>query len=490
MNRSIPTFVLLTSSLCAIVLCCATEPAPEAEKIPITSSSPEAIELYREGQRLADRLRPLEAHELFAQAVDEDPHFALAHLGLSNTSSSTQGFYDHLERAAEEARRATEAERWWIEGQLHGTNGNPAAQLESYRQLVDAYPEDERAHDLIATVYFTIQDFEKVIEHCLAANSINPEFSSPYNNLGYSYLALGRYDQAKQAFESYIKLIPDEPNPYDSHGELLLKMGRHDDSIASYRKALEMDPGFYSAYLGIGYNQIFLGDTGAARATFQQLLDTSDDRSQQSAAYLALASADLVDGDAEGARGRFAAALELSQAADDDMAVAADLRLRGDLEQLLGDIDAAEDFYLRSLEATDRADVSDYVKASVRRNHLYREARMAAARGDLDLARSKAAEFRRAVQVLRDPFEVKRSHQLDAEIAVAEGDFDAALSELAQADDALPIVLYLRALAERGKGNTAASRELAKRLLEFNEPTYGWAAFYQRANELAAAGYS
>ena len=81
----------------------------------------------------------------------------------------------------------------------------------------------------------------------------------------------GDLEGAEAAFRQYVELIPDEPNPYDSLAELLWKQGRYEDAIAAYRKALEQDPRFVPSYVGIGNNQILLGDAAAARETFRTL---------------------------------------------------------------------------------------------------------------------------------------------------------------------------------------------------------------------------
>ena len=61
--------------------------APAATKVPITTSSEEALALFLEGQTLADNVQLLEAHEKARAAVDRDPEFATAYVLLANSSS-------------------------------------------------------------------------------------------------------------------------------------------------------------------------------------------------------------------------------------------------------------------------------------------------------------------------------------------------------------------------------------------------------------------
>jgi hypothetical protein len=59
------------------------------EKVPITTSSAEARELYLKGRDLAERLRATDARRFYEQAVARDANFALGYIGLANTSGTT-----------------------------------------------------------------------------------------------------------------------------------------------------------------------------------------------------------------------------------------------------------------------------------------------------------------------------------------------------------------------------------------------------------------
>ena len=53
------------------------------------------------------------------------------------------------------------------------------------------------------------------IKHYEKATTINPSFSQPYNQLGYAYRFIEKFNDAENAFKKYIELIPGDPNPYD-----------------------------------------------------------------------------------------------------------------------------------------------------------------------------------------------------------------------------------------------------------------------------------
>ena len=58
-----------------------------ADKIPITTSSEEARQLYLKGRELAEKLRGTEGRRFYEQAVAKDQNFAFAQLGLATMGS-------------------------------------------------------------------------------------------------------------------------------------------------------------------------------------------------------------------------------------------------------------------------------------------------------------------------------------------------------------------------------------------------------------------
>ena len=107
-----------------------------------------------------------------------------------------------------------------------GAKGEPGApEARASTKLVAAYPDDERAHNLLGAYHFGRQDYAAAVAEYKKATAINPAFSQPYNQMGYAYRFLGKYPEAEQAFKKYIELIPGDPNPYDSYAELLMKIG-------------------------------------------------------------------------------------------------------------------------------------------------------------------------------------------------------------------------------------------------------------------------
>jgi len=458
--------------------------ADQADKIPVTTSSKKARKLFFAGRELADRIRFTDARDYFLRAIDEDPQFAMAYLYLANNSASAKEFFSSLKKAVFLAEEVSEGERLWILGQEAENRGKPEIQVAHFTALTELYPEDERAHNLLGGLYFGRQDYDQAIMQYERATEINPDFSQPYNQLGYALRALGEYHKAEHAFKKYIHLIPDEPNPYDSYAELLMKVGRHEESIENYRKALERNPRFTPSLVGIGNNQMFVGDYEAARATFAELRELARHSGERRGSHFWTAVSYVFESDLGGAIASAEARAAIAEADDDKAALSGDNVFMGSIHLYKGSPDDALRSYRRAVELVEQADVNDDIKENARRNLVYQEARVAFYQGKLERAASKAAEFRAAARAKGISSELRRSHELDGVLALVRGDAEMALAELEQANSQDPVVIYWTAKAAFETGDVEKAKLLAHSAAFFNQLTPNFAYIRDRAKEL------
>lgn len=477
-------------SLGFICLCLAVSASAQDGKIPITTSSDEARELYLAGRTHTENLRATDARALYEEAVAKDENFALAHLGLANTAVTNQEFFDALARARSLADQVSEGERLMILGLDAGVRSEPELQKEHYGKLVQAYPEDERAHNLMGNFYFGRQEFEPAIKHYKRATAINPDYPPPYNQLGYAYRFLEKHLEAAGAFRKYIALIPDEPNPYDSYAELLMKAGKFQESIDNYEKALALDPNFVPSYVGIGTNQIFMGKPEEARRTFEKLHTVARNVGEKRQALFWTAVSYLHEGEYEKAIQEVEKEHALATEGGDMGAASGDLAFMGDILLESGAPDRALAKYTEAVEVMDKADVPDEVKEATRRDRLREEARVALKKGDLETAESKADAYRAAVEAKSIPFELWQAHELDGMIALEKEDFASALSSLEKANQQNPRVLFLMAVALQGQGEGDKAQAMCKRAAEFNGLGVNYAYVRSEAKQMLAEAMS
>jgi len=273
------------------------------EKMPITTTSDEALGLFVEGRDFSERLWTREAIDRFDKAIAIDSEFAMAHLYRALVATSPKEYFEYLDKA---------------------NHANPMQQLEYYRKLVELYPDDERARFWLVNHYFSQQEYNLVAEEAEKIIDINSKFSPIYNQLGYAYRFLGDYENAEKAFQKYIKLIPDDPNPYDSYADLLMKMGKYGESIESYYKALKLDETFAASHIGIAANLNYLDKYEDARDQLRELYDLAADDGLRRNALLAIAVSYVDEGKLEQAIETIDEAYILAEGAGDAAAMAND----------------------------------------------------------------------------------------------------------------------------------------------------------------------
>jgi tetratricopeptide (TPR) repeat protein len=457
--------------------------ASASDRIPLTTSSAEAKQLYLEGRDLAEKLRATDAKVRFEKAVEKDPSFALAHIGLANSSGTAKEFFAEVDRANALADKVSEPEKLFICAIDAGAKGEPDRQKDCLTRLIAAVPDDERAHNQLAAFHFGRQDYAAAIDAYKKATSINPKFSQPYNQMGYAYRFMGRNAEAEQAFKTYIALIPNDPNPYDSYAELLMKLGRFDESIRMYQKALAIDPNFVASYIGIGNNRVLMGRGDLARASYGRLAAIARNDGEKQQAHFWTAMSYIHEGDANRALAEIEANAAIASARGDLVGVAGQYNLMANVLLEAGRTDEAAAKFAEQIATIDKAEVAQQVKDAAHRQQLFDEARVALARNDGATAKAKSAAYATAVAEKKIPFEVLQTHEIAGRIAIFEKDNKAAVAELRQANQQDPRVLYMLAVALDRSGDTRSAKTTAAQAADWNalSNTYGYVRGKARA---------
>ena len=161
-----------------------------------------------------------------------------------------------------------------------------------------------------------------------------------------------------------------------------------------------------------------------------------------------------------------------------------DLNFMGDMFLRAGRADEAADSYQAQIEMIQSSDVTDEVKEAVARNLKYDLTRVALWKGDLATASELADAYRDAVKINNVRFEIQRTHELDAMIAIAEGDLDDAIVHLEQANQQDPQIWLLKARAHAAMGDTDTARLACEQVIDFNQLSVNLAFVRNTAREL------
>jgi tetratricopeptide (TPR) repeat protein len=464
-----------------------SESATKTGKIAITTSSEEARKEFLAGRDLSEKLRLTDSIQHFDKAISLDPNFALAELNRANVSPTAKEFFDHLKKAVALADKSSDGERMLIQAAEAGANANPTKQKEILEKLVAAYPNDERAHFTLGGYYFGQQDYVKAISHYKKATEIAPDYSTAFNILGYAYRQNEAYSDAENAFKKYIELIPNDPNPYDSYAELLLKMGRFDEAITQYNKALAIDPNFVNSHFGIAAALTYQGKASDAQAELQKLTGRARSDGERRTALFGQMIVAVDTGKLDQALAEVEKQYALGEKSNDVPAMAGDLQLKGNILLEMGRYDDARQAYEQALKMTTDSNLSKEIKDNAALFNHYNLARVAIAKKDLATAKKETETFRNGSEAAKNANQVKQAHELAGRIALEEKNYNAAIAEMAQANQQNPEVLFLLGQAYHHKGDAAKAKEFLTKAAKFNSlPQLNYAFVRSKAEKALA----
>jgi tetratricopeptide (TPR) repeat protein len=188
------------------------------------TSDPAAYELYTRGYFFLDKRGESnikQAVEFFEKAIELDPNYALAYLGLAE-SHVNLGDWGYLP-SAEAYPKAREA-------------ANRALELEN--SLSEAYC-------VLAMVKYTYDwDWEKAEELFKLSIKLKPNYAVAHKEYGLYLTKLKRFDEARKELEKAQALDPVSLATLSQATWPLRYSGRYDEAIEQLKQVLQMDPDF------------------------------------------------------------------------------------------------------------------------------------------------------------------------------------------------------------------------------------------------------
>ncbi|HEY6065266.1 MAG TPA: tetratricopeptide repeat protein [Thermoanaerobaculia bacterium] len=220
----------------------------------VTTSSDAAYKLWREALENERRFYMKEARLGYAKALELDPDFAAAMLGLARQSDKEQAL-SLLHRAERLKSKLTERERLHVDLHLAAMEKGPAEQLKVAHEILRRYPDDFRATTVVAMDEARKGRMEEAVRVFSKLLEADPNSADAYNMIGYHYGYRGDYEKAIENLKKYQFMAPDQANPHDSLGEIQAYSGHYDEAIQNLNRALSIKPDFFAAYdhLGVAY---------------------------------------------------------------------------------------------------------------------------------------------------------------------------------------------------------------------------------------------
>ncbi|WP_102947170.1 putative peptide modification system cyclase [Stenotrophomonas sp. VV52] len=215
-------------------------PLPQA-----TTANLQALKSFALAESAMGRRRFSEATKLFEAAIDADPDFAMAHVGLARLLvrlDQRAEAQPHLARAMAVSQRLPHRERLYLKAWSNELS--PVSwPLDDWRVLADVYPDSYAG--LYTTSWYLLLDnrFDDAERYARAATvPSNTLRAFSYANLGWIQLGTNRYDEAVRSFKQSEQLTrrgPVDPRAdvliamrrYKEAGEVLARLGKPDDEL-------------------------------------------------------------------------------------------------------------------------------------------------------------------------------------------------------------------------------------------------------------------
>ena len=214
------------------------------------TTNPEAYRLYLLGRyhwnkRSFEGMR--KAVESFQKAIELDPRYALAHVGLAD-AYATLGSYHYepphevIPMARDAAEQALKIDRHLAEA--HATMG---------KILTDYYWDMEQSE----------QEFKLAID-------LKPNYSNAHHWYSTLLTHKGRFDEAVREANRALELDYFSPVTGTHVGQILYRARRYDQAITSLRKTLDLEPNFGAARFFLGLCYLMQGKSDDAIAEFRK----------------------------------------------------------------------------------------------------------------------------------------------------------------------------------------------------------------------------
>jgi serine/threonine protein kinase/tetratricopeptide (TPR) repeat protein len=196
-----------------------------------TTSNSEAYQLYLRGRshwnkRTADDLK--KSIEYFRQAIEHDPTYALAYVGLAEAYevSSGYGVYAPKDAVSRAESAATQA---------RGLDPNLG-----------------EAHSVLAYVKTARFDWEGAEKEFKRTIELAPNYANAHYFYAFSCLVpLGRMQAAILEFRKALEIDPLSPIINANFGRTLIMARRYDEAGEQLRKTVDLEPSFRVAHLGL-----------------------------------------------------------------------------------------------------------------------------------------------------------------------------------------------------------------------------------------------
>jgi tetratricopeptide (TPR) repeat protein len=221
-----------------------------------SATNPETYQLYLKGRYLANQSTVeglKKSMEYFQQAIDKDPGYAMAYVGLADAYNTLGAGLNYvspsetLPKAKAAAMKALELDNTL--GEAHAALAFaewfsdwdwPSAERE-FKRAIELNPNSANSHDLYSECLLTRTRFDEGIAEIKRAQELDPVSTEELGGLGHAYLIMHRYDESISYFQKALDLYPDAAFIRAQLAWAYAAKGMYPRALAEYDKIAEPD---------------------------------------------------------------------------------------------------------------------------------------------------------------------------------------------------------------------------------------------------------
>ncbi len=196
-----------------------------------------------------DKIESLnKAVNLFDQAIQKDPRYALAYAGLGEaywrrwilTKEN-----DDVQKAQEYCLMAVQIDKNLAPvhitlGIIHRGTGKYLESKNNFNSALALDPQSDKAYRELGSLHQELGDTDNAEKQYLKAIDLVPNYWGGYNQLGSFYYATGKFDLAIKMFKKVTELTPDNYRGYYNLGGIYLVLGYYNRAKHTLKKSIKI----------------------------------------------------------------------------------------------------------------------------------------------------------------------------------------------------------------------------------------------------------
>jgi tetratricopeptide (TPR) repeat protein len=260
--------VIAVAALMALTGCPKPTPAPTPTMVPPTATLPPSptplptptasptplplADWVAEGDEALVRSDFATAEKAYRRAIEADPEYAPAHVGLAWMygwqAGKSRDALDEAQRAAELDPRSASA--WAALSEARRWRGDTPGALEAAEKAAQLDPKGSQAQAVLARAYLADRQYDAAVRAAEESVKVDPQSAFAYNTLARVHDGMSDFGRARAAREQTITLEPQFGPWHWLLGELLVRLQHYDAADEQFEQALQLVPDDPAAMLG------------------------------------------------------------------------------------------------------------------------------------------------------------------------------------------------------------------------------------------------